>query len=179
MTAISPKIALQRPGMGQMWGIRRTGINLIKTTAKISDVFRVYDGSVQLMAAYMEITTACSANVCNMAWIFDSDAGGDRIIGAAVSITSAALGDFIWAELDGSALVVATTSTGLIHGGVDRKVVNVTDQGSGTILTEGGIDITLAGANALTAGKATMSVVYRPLIEGAVVSYTEAGIIYS
>jgi len=175
MAAISPKSALQRPGMGQVWGLRRPGISLIKSTALISDVFHVYDGSVQLMAAYMEITTAASANVCNMSWVLDSDAGGDRVIGDAVSITSAALGDFIWAELDGTALVVATTVTGLIHNGFDRQDAN----GYGTILTEGGIDIVLTGANALTTGEATMTVVYRPMVEGAVVSYTEAGMIYS
>ena len=158
--SIAPHTSMSRPQFGQEWGVRREGLDLTKD--RLSDVFRVFDGSVVLIAAYMEITTAASANVCNMSWVLDSDAGGDRVIGDAVSITSAALGDFIWSELDGSVLIKSTTATGLPYGAYLRAV----SSGYGVILPEGGIDIVMA-SNALTTGEATLSVVYRPLMEGA------------
>ena len=158
--SIPPHVAKQRPMMGQEWGVSRAGLDLTKD--RLSEVFRVFDGSVVLLSAFMEITTAASANVCNMSWVFDSDAGGDRVIGDDVSITSAALGDFIWSELDGTALVKSTTSTGLPYGAYVRLISN----GHGVVLTEGGIDI-IMGSNALTTGVGEIHMVYRPLIEGA------------
>jgi len=154
---IAPHTSAEKPRMDQIWGVSRPGLDLTKD--RLSDVFRVFDGPVVLLSAFMEITTAASANVCNMSWVFDSDAGGDRIIGDAVSITSAALGDFIWAELDGTALVKATTATGLIHGGYYRGSAT----GYGTILTAGGIDI-IMGSNALTTGTGTLHMTYEPLV---------------
>ncbi len=157
---IAPHTALHKPLMDTVWGVRREGLDLTKD--RLSGVFGVFDGSVVLLAAFMEITTAASANVCNMSWVFDSNAGGDRVIGDDVSITSAALGDFIWAELDGTALIKATTSTGLIHGGYYRGIAT----GYGTILTEGEVDIVM-GSNALTTGVGTLTMVYEPLVQGA------------
>jgi len=159
-TEMRPHTVKQQPRTAQTWGVSRSGLAL--TAARLSDVFTV-NGPVVLLSAFMEITTAADAETCNMSWVFDSDAGGDRVIGSAVSITSAALGDFIWAELDGTALVKATTSTGLIHGGYYRS----TSSGYGTILTSGDIDIIFAGPNALNTGVGTLHMTYEPLVVGA------------
>ena len=160
----APHVSLQNPAMDKVWGIRRSDLDLTKD--RLSGVFGIYNGPVVLVAAFMEITTAASANVCNMSWVFDGDVGGsDKTIGADVSITSAAIGDFIWAELDGTALVKATTGSGLIHNGYYRGGSN----GYGTILTQGEIDIVL-GSNALTTGVGRMTVVYEPLVPGAIIA---------
>jgi len=166
-----PHITQPKPRMGQVWGVRREGISLVKTTARISDIFRVFDGSVLLQALFMEFTTAASNHACNLSCVFDSDAGGDRVIASLVTVQNSAIGDFVWAELDGTALEKATSATGLIYGVFDRGVGTATDTaasvfGYGIPLTEGGIDLVL-GANALTTGIVTMTCVYKPLIDGA------------
>ena len=92
-----------------------------------------------------------------MSWIFDSAKGGTRIIGNTVDIANAALGDFYVAELDGSNLIRATTGTGLAHGFFVKDSAT-----AGTIVTEGGIDIVLSAA--LTTGKGTLWVYYKPLM---------------
>ncbi len=170
--SIAPHTTISKPKMGQTWGIRRVGLDLTKN--RLSDVFRVFDGSVVLLAAFMEITTAVSNNANTMSWVFDSDAGGDRVIGSGVTIQAAALGDFIYAELDASALVKPTTSTGLISAGFFRGSGTATDTaasifGYGQILTSGGIDIVLA-TNSTTTGVGEMTVVYKPLTEGACIA---------
>ena len=169
---IAPHTSLPKPRMGQDWGISRAGLDL--TADRLSDVFRVFDGSVVLIAAFMEITTAVSNNANTMSWVFDSDAGGDRVIGSGVTIQAAALGDFIYAELDATALVKPTTSTGLISAGYLRGSGTATNAaasifGYGQILTSGGIDIVLA-TNSTTTGTGTMTCVYRPLVEGAMLA---------
>lgn len=163
---IAPHTSLPKPRMGQEWGVQRTGLDLTKD--RLSDVFRVFDGPVVLLAAFMEITTAVSNNANTMSWVFDSDLAGDRIIGSGVTIQNVPVGDFIYAELDATALVKPTTVTALISGGYNRGVH--TDAagtiGFGQILTLGGIDIIFA-ANATTTGEGTMTCVYKPLVEGA------------
>ena len=167
--SIPPHVSRQRPGVCQEWGVSRAGLDLTKD--RLSEVFRVFDGSVVLLAAFMEITTAVSDHTNTMSWVFDSDAGGDRVIGSGVTIQDAAVGDFIYAELDASALVKPTTGTGLISAGYMRGSGTATDTaasifGYGQILTEGGIDIVLA-TNNTTTGVGTLTCVYKPLVEGA------------
>jgi hypothetical protein len=156
----TPNTVLPKPVMDRVWGVSRSSLDL--TADRLSGVFRISDGPVILLAAFMEITTAVSAHANTMSWIFDSDAGGDRVIGDGLNIISAALGDFIWAELDGTALIAATTSTGLIHGGYYRGNAS----GYGTILTAGEIDLVFAG-NSSTTGVGTMYCMYEPMIDGA------------
>lgn len=168
-STIPPHVSLQKPKMGQEWGVTRTGLDLTKD--RLSDVFRVFDGPVVLLAAFMEITTAVSNHTNTMSWVFDSDAGGDRVIGSGVTIQAAALGDFIYAELDASALVKPTTSTGLISAGYMRGSGTATDTaasifGYGQILTSGGIDLIFA-TNNTTTGVGSMTCLYKPLVEGA------------
>ena len=165
---ITPKNALQRPRMGQEWGIRRENLDLTK--ALLTDVFRVYDGSIVITTMFMEITAAVSANASNMAWEFNSDLGGDRIIGAELDIVSLAAGDFVYAELDGTALIKATSGTGLAYGAYNRSNTDATGKvGEGVILTEGGIDIDW-GTQGASTGVGTLTVVYRPLVEGAMLA---------
>ena len=156
----APSTVLPKPVMDRVWGVSYPGLDL--TADRLSEVFRVSDGPVILLAAFMEITTAVSADANTMSWVFDSDAGGDRVIASGLNIISAALGDFIWAELDGTALVAATTSAGLIHGGYYRG----TATGYGTILTSGAIDLVFAG-NDTTTGVGTLYCMYEPMIDGA------------
>ena len=169
--SIAPHTSLPKPRMGQPWGVSRPGISLVKTTARISEVFRVFDGSILLQALFMEFTTAASNHTCDLSCVFDSDAGGDRVIASLVTVQNSAVGDFVYAELDGTALVKAATGTGLIYGVFNRGVGTATDTaasvfGYGIPLTAGGIDLVL-GSNALTTGIITMTCIYTPLIEGA------------
>jgi len=128
---------------------------------RASDVFRVEGGACRIICMFMEITEAVPSGTLNMSWIFHSDTGGFRTIGATVDIAPSALGDFYVAELDGTNIIQATTSTGLIHGyWYDTATAN------GTIVTEGGIDIVLSDKT-LSAGKGTLYVYYKPLVDNA------------
>ena len=134
---------------------KRVDIPLNK--GKVSDALRVFNGPCRIYCMFMEITEAVPNTACNMSWILDSDQGGARVIGDTVDIAAAALGDFFVAELDGTNLVKATTSTGLIYGyWYEESATN------GVIVPPGGIDIVL-GTNNLTAGKGTLYVYYQPL----------------
>ena len=165
---IPPHISLSRPHMGQPWGIRRENLDLTKD--RLSDVFRVFNGSIVLLTAFLEITTAVDVQTNLMSWVFDSDLGGDRVIGADLDITGLALGDFVHAELDGTALVKATSGTGLAYGAHNRSSTDATGKvGEGVPLTEGGIDL-LFGSNASTTGVGTLTVVYKALVEGAMLA---------
>ena len=165
---ILPHQSLQRPRMGQEWGIRRTSLDLTKD--RLSDVFKVHDGSIVIITMFMEITTAVDVQTNLMSWLFDSDLGGDRVIGADLDITGLALGDFVHAELDGTALVKATSGTGLAYGAHNRSSTDATGKvGEGVPLTEGGIDL-LFGSNASTTGVGTLTVVYKALVEGAMLA---------
>ena len=141
-------------GMDEWWCIR-ADVQLNK--GRVSDVFTV-DGACRIICMFMEITEAVPATACNMSWIFDSEKGGFRVIADTVDIQSAALGDFVVAECDGTGLIKPTTSTGLVHG-----YWYETSTTAGTIVTNGGIDIVL-GTNNLTAGKGTLYVYYQPLM---------------
>lgn len=156
---ISPH-SLQRHGYEEA-GVRRVNIALNK--GRVSDALHVFDGPCVILSMFMEITEAVANTACNMSWVLRSDAGGYRVIGDTVNIQAAAKGDFFWAELDGTNIIKATTSTGLIHGGFNRKVIAATDSGEGTIVPPGGIDIVLT-VNNLTSGKGTLYVWYRPLV---------------
>src|SRR5512146_1782967 len=96
-------------------GVMRADIKLNR--GRVSDALRVCNGPCVILAMFMEITEAVSNAACNMSWKFRSNKGGTRTIGDTVSIQNAALGDFFYAECDGSAIIKATTSTGLITAG--------------------------------------------------------------
>jgi len=163
---IPPHIALARPHLGSVGAVQRANVPLTSST---SDVLRIFDGPCVILAMWLEITEAVEDVLCNMRWVVDSDQGGDRIIGDDVNIQAAALGDFYFAELDGTAIVKATTSTGLIHDGFNAYQQTLTGAvsvgGFGVIVPPGGIDIVLSATPAT--GKGTLYVYYKPLISGA------------
>ncbi|MCP5006529.1 MAG: hypothetical protein GY941_21705 [Planctomycetes bacterium] len=156
---IAPHVSLPKPIMDQEWATSRSAINL--NDGNVTDAFRVFDGPCVILSMFLEITTAVSAGTVNMSWILESDAGGSRVIGNVIDIAPSALGDFYWAELDGSTLIQSTTGTGLPYGAYIRAV----SSGYGVIVPKGGIDIVLSAS--VAAGEGTMTIVYKPLQSGA------------
>ena len=165
---VPPHVALAQPPLDTEWGVVRENIKLNK--GRVSDVLRVFNGPCVILGMFLEITEAVANTACNLSWVLRSDVGGYRVIGDTVNIQAAALGDFFWAELDGTNIIKATTSTGLVYRGYNRFWYTLatadTIGGFGVIVPKGGIDFVLS-VNNLASGKGSLYVVYKPLVAGA------------
>lgn len=150
----------QRPVYGRDNVIHRS--NLWLYNGRISDVFTVEGGPVVVTSMFMRITQAVTNTACNMAWVYDpADGSAVTSIGTALNIANYAVGDWVWSELDGTALVR------IAAGALVKNVLDVpawaSNIGRGLIIPEGGIDITLSAAT-LLAGKGELWMTYRPLM---------------
>jgi len=92
-----------KPGWGPAWSYRD---EIILHNGRVSDIFRVEGGPVIIVGMLMQITEALSVVACNMAWMSDDSIGGAMtVIGDNLDISGYALGDWVWAECDGTALI--------------------------------------------------------------------------
>lgn len=126
----------------------------------IADLLTVSGGPVLITLMAMEITEAVSAHACTMAWESDPTAGSNNVpIGTALDINGYGVGDFVYAECDGTALIYADVDAGtaLAQGAVGR---------GGIVVPIGGIDMVMANSDP-TSGIGTMFVRYKPLNVGA------------
>jgi len=143
------------------WDIRtvaKTGLAL--DAGSVTDVFTVANGPVQLLALVTHITTAVSANACNMRWDSDPTIGASNTpLCADLNIISAAIGDALYITgASGAALINAPNST-----------VAPLSCATAPIVVPGGIDLILQNADP-TAGIGTVYLTYRPLSATAVVT---------
>ncbi len=151
------------PGIGQY---SEVGEGVISKAAialdggNIASLFTVVGGPVILIAMCMELTEVLDA-ACTMAWEANPTVAGSNVpIGAASPDLSAfAVGDFIWSELDGTALIPVDVNGGaaLAQGGFSGKT---------WIVPVGGIDLIMSNSNPTT-GIGTMYIRYRPMAVGA------------
>ena len=137
--------------------------DLILYHGRISDVFTVSGGPVMVTAMVMRITEAITNSASNMAWVYDPTVGAANVtIGSALDVANFAIGDLIWAELDGTALVkVAQNALLKNFSGIGDNTA-IANSGRGLWVPEGGIDITMSAHAALLVGKAEMWIEYEP-----------------
>ena len=141
---------------------------VVLSNGRVSDVFTVVGGEVCITGMWMQITEAVSNLTCLMTWVLDPELGsftpiGTVAIGTGVDIDNAAVGDFFWNELDGTAIVKAATGTALPIRAVGRRNA----QGLGVIVPVGGIDVQLSAFLPSGTGKGNMHISYIPLHQGA------------
>jgi len=134
--------------------INKTSVALTGNT--VEDVFTVAGGPILVKFLAIEITTAVSNNACNVGFTADPTAGAgtDTVIAAQTTdIAEAAIGDWFYAELDGTTPIKSAIGTGLPQMGVGTD---------GIIVPIGGIDLELQNANPTT-GACTAWMAYLPI----------------
>ncbi len=138
--------------------VAKTGLAL--DAGSVTDVFTVANGPVQILSLVTHVTTAVSANACNMRWESDPTIGASNTpLCADLNIISAAIGDALYITgISANALVNAVNSTT-----VPQSCT------TGPIVVPGGIDLILQNADPTT-GIGTVYLTYRPLSATAVVT---------
>lgn len=137
----------------------KTAVAIAKllTGGTIANIFTIQNGPILLTSFIGVITTAVSANACDMKLIADPSVGIDTDMCAVVDIVSAALGDYFY--IDGTianAMIKAVPNTALPLGiGMDIPLV----------IPEGIIDMNLANSDPST-GAITWYMRYKPLLIG-------------
>ena len=125
----------------------------------VADVLTVVEGPGLITCMVLEITESPDA-ACTMAWEADPTAGGSNVpIGTALDINGFDVGDFVYAECDGTVLVHADVDAGtaLARGSIGNN---------GIVVPIGGIDFIMQNADP-TAGIGALFVYYYPLTSGA------------
>lgn len=119
----------------------------------VEDVYTVTGGPILVHFLGIVLTEAASNHSVTLAWTSDPTAGAgtDTPISTGLDIDSEAIGDWIYAEGDGTASVLAAVGTAV-------PIVNST----GWVCPAGGIDIDMQSAN-LETGIGTTYLVYTPL----------------
>jgi hypothetical protein len=140
--------------------VKKTGIAL--TDDDVEDVFTVAGGPVIIEAILLEITSAVSADACNMSWQADPTSGSDTDMTGVVDISAATQGTFFAPGGDSAdAMVEYVTGTAL-------PILSVSGN-TNMVVPAGGIDLILSNS-APSTGVATAYVRYRPLAVGATVT---------
>ena len=151
-----------KPGWGPAWSYQK---DILLNDGRVRDVFKVVGGPVIITGMLMKIIQAHDAVANNMAFVYDGDDGGlQTVIADDYDITGAAIGDWFWAECDGSAIIPAKAGTTLPVNAVNRGSAS----GMGIICHEGGIDVRLSGVSS-AGGMGVMYVQYIPMAHGAAV----------
>ena len=135
--------------------------SLALTGGSVADVFTVSGGPVQLLGLFTHVTTAVSNNACTMKWQSDPTSGASStdLSDNLASIAQAAIGDvFYITGASADAQVKAANGTAV--------ALSCT---APVFLLPGGVDAVLGNSDPTT-GAATVYLVYRPLVDGAVVS---------
>lgn len=135
--------------------------NIILFNGRVSDVFIIWGGPVLITGMFMQITQTVTSSALNMSWHIDPEIGVLKLLGDSLDINAFVAGEWVWAELDGTALIAAQT-TALPELVSDRGSA----AGKGIICPPGGIDIKLSDST-LQAGKGHLYIEYRPLFKGA------------
>ena len=151
-----------KPGWGPAWSYQK---DIPLNNGRVRDVFKVEGGPVVIVGILMRITEGHDVAANNMAFVSDPDDGGIMTdIASNYDITGAAIGDWYWAECDGSAIIPAVSGTTLPVAAVDRGSA----VGSGIVVPEGGIDVLFSGVGS-AGGKGEMFVKYIPMMHNAAV----------
>lgn len=133
----------------------------IVTGGTVANIFTISGGPILLLALCGEITTAVSADACNMKLVMDPTAGADTDMCAVLDLNG--LTKNSWIYLDGTianAAVNAVPGTALPLGiGMDIPL----------ILPPGTIDMNLANSDPTT-GAITWYMRYKPLTTGVIVT---------
>ena len=133
----------------------------VVTGGTVANIFTITGGPILVTALVGEITTAVSANACNMKLVMDPTNGADTDMCAVLDLN--ALTQYSWIYLDGTianAAVNAVPGTALPLGiGMDIPLV----------LPPGTIDMNLANSDPTT-GAITWYMRYKPLKTGVVVT---------
>lgn len=132
----------------------------IVTGGSVANIFTITGGPIEVVALAGEITTAVSANACNLKMIMDPTAGADTDMCAVLDINGFVVNS--WIHLDGTianAAVQGVPGTALPLGvGMDVPL----------ILPPGTIDMNLANSDPTT-GAITWYMRYKPLKTGVTV----------
>lgn len=141
--------------------IQVASASLVLTGGSVADVFTVSNGPVQLLGLFTHVTTAVSNNACTFKWQSDptSGAASTDLCDNVASIAQAAIGDVFY--ITGASADVQVKAANATAVALSCSVP--------AFLLPGGVDAVLGNSDPTT-GAATVYLVYRPLVDGAVVS---------